>query len=96
LTSDNDNKTASSSIKSENLQELWKILDENSSQYSHRDDTKSILKQQQKGKNVNKNEFFTDQLSARGEKKTIQNKTTNVVKDVKKGKIRNYNIKNDT
>ena len=79
FTSENEPKTTSSSVKSENLQELWKLLDENNNSQiitPHRQDdydSKAAFLKQQKDKNVNKNEYVIDQqLSARGKKKPIQ------------------------
>ena len=102
--SENDgSKTPISSVRSENLQELWKILDDdnNSQILTQRENEIKMIKQRQKSLN-NKNEYVIDQqLSARGEKKPIQQgrtTTTTVItsKDVsKKPKIRNYNNKND-
>ncbi len=100
VVSENDgSKTSTSSVKSENLQELWKILDDdnNSQIFTQRENEIKMIKQRQKSLN-NKNEYVIDQqLSARGEKKPIQGRTTVIPsKDVsKKPKIRNYNNKSD-
>ena len=109
FTSENEPKTTSSSVKSENLQELWKLLDENNNSQiitPHRQDDydrKAAFLKQQKDKNVNKNEYVIDQqLSARGKKKPIQqgrtmsNANNKEITTTTKPKIRNYNNKNDS